>query len=201
MNSSTDVRSSLKLSPPVIVILVIVVAVSLWQRDEKGDVPEFGDTPFLQTEGSKESKGVAESDGDTSSSVPESSSFLKEIGNKTFESPAGLIYSTGSADGHRLDHLMKHSVDVPSKPVHGVFNGDKNEILSLLDEVWTMSQERGPPNVETKQERGRTVITANLKRVIGYVGGESGKRKDYPKCSKVRLVIEGQNVITAYPVL
>lgn len=201
MNSSTDPRSSLKLSPPVIVILVILVAVSLWQREEKGDVPEFSDTPVLQTEDSGSSKEVTEEVSDSSSSTPESSSFLNEIGDETFESPAGLIYTKGSADGHRLDHLMKHSVDVPSKPVHGVFNGDKNEILSLLDEVWTMSKERGPPEVETKQERGRTVITANLKRVIGYTGGESGKRKGYPKCSKVRLVVEGQKVITAYPVL
>ena len=126
--------------------------------------------------------------------------FLAETSKDVFESPAGLIYRSGSADGHRLTHLMKHAQDAPNKPVHGVFIGGRNEILALLDEVWKLSQERGPPKVKTEKQRGRTVITANLNRKIGYVGGQTGKRKNHPACKKVRLVLEGKNVITAYPV-
>jgi hypothetical protein len=39
----------------------------------------------------------------------------------------------------------------------------------------------------------------DLGRRIGYIGGQTGKRKNYPAASHLRLVLEGQNVITAFP--
>ena len=129
----------------------------------------------------------------------EQAPFLVEVSENVFESPAGLVYRSGSVDGHRVDHVLSHAKDIPSKPIHGVFRGDREEIFRLIDEAWQIAQTRGPPQVETEQNRDRTVLTVDMKRPIGFVGGQSGKRQGHPECRKVRLVVEDQNVITAYP--
>ncbi|TWT57939.1 hypothetical protein KOR42_13070 [Thalassoglobus neptunius] len=129
----------------------------------------------------------------------EQAPFLVEVSENIFESPAGLVYRSGSVDGHRVDHVLSHAEDIPSKPIHGVFRGDREEIFKLIDDAWKIAQTRGPPQVETEQNRDRTVLTVDMKRPIGYVGGQSGKRQGHPECRKIRLVVEDQNVITAYP--
>ncbi len=199
---------SLKLSPPAILIVIVLVVIAILNQpaDEEVDKPlseTSSATPEVtlpEGEPEGEDEKVTSSRPQELPSSTQSRDFLVETSKDVFESPAGLIYRSGSADGHRLAHLMKHAQDNPGKPVHGVFVGKQNEILALLDEVWTLSQERGPPTVKTENQRGRTVITADLKRKVGYVGGQSGKRKGHPACKKVRLVLENKNVITAYPV-
>jgi len=206
MSVSSNQNPKLKVSPPLAVLLPIIIALVIWQQNKQAENDPVPPAAAEQTmEPASDSVDITiHPQGQAPQVAPKpqvTQDFLKEIGRETFESPAGLVYRSGSADGHRLDHIMAHSKDIPSKPIHGVFDGDRNEILMLIDEVWTMSQKRGPPDVEIKKERGRTVITAKLNRVVGYTGGESGKRKNYPKCSGVRLVVEGRNVITAFPVL
>lgn len=127
-------------------------------------------------------------------------SGLTEVRPNVFVSPAGLEYGEGSAEGHRLSHLMRHAEDSPGRPIHGVFEGSREEILALLDEVWQTAQSRGPPDVEREVQGGRTVYTVNVGRKIGYVGGRSGSRRGFPPCRAVKLVLEGTAVITAYPV-
>jgi hypothetical protein len=128
-----------------------------------------------------------------------STQFLREIQTNLFESPAGLRYGPGSEEGHRLKHLMRHSRDDPGRPgPHGVFDGGQSRILALLDEAWLVSKEGGR-NVRAQQEDRRTILTINMGRRIGYVGGESGRRQGNPAASHVRLVVEGVNVITAFP--
>lgn len=124
---------------------------------------------------------------------------LREIGRKVFVSTAGLHYRPGSADGHRLDHIMRHAEDDLSKPVHGVFLGDRDAILKLIDEAYLIALKRGPPQVIVEDEDDRTVYTVDMKKKIGYVGGEVGQRKKKPACTKLRIVLEGTNVITAFP--
>lgn len=196
-------KPSLVLSSPVVFVVIIVITVLLLKEHSDDPVPADNDPAQVQQESS--------SDEDISSqpeqTVPEASplpatvpdEFLAKVGPETFESPAGLIYRSGSADGHRVKHVMTHAVDQPDKPVHGVFIGSQDEIFRLIDEAWETAQERGPPEVEKSSERGRVVYTVNMKRKIGYVGGESGARKGHPACQKLRLVLEGKNVITAYP--
>ena len=125
---------------------------------------------------------------------------LKQVSRTVYESTAGLRYTSGSQDGHRLTHLMKHAGDDPDRPVHGVFDGTKRGILVLLDEAWTIAQKRGPPQVQKDIERDRTIYTIDMKKRIGYVGGQRGDRDNHPACRKIRLVVEGRDVITAYPV-
>jgi len=124
---------------------------------------------------------------------------LREIRNIVFESTAGLRYVPGSADGHRLKHVMKHAKDDLSKPKHGVFEGDQGQILAVIDEAYEKTK-KGGKDVRNSKEGARTVYIVNLGRKIGYVGGSSGERSGNPDCRYVQLVLEDENVvITAYP--
>jgi hypothetical protein len=124
---------------------------------------------------------------------------LRDVGNEIFESSAGLRYLPGSTDGHRLKHVMKHAADDPKKKIHGVFEGDRDTILAVIDEAWIQAKKSGP-DVRRQSQNDRTVVTANLKRRIGYVGGSEGAAKKNPECRFLRLVLERQNdVVTAYP--
>lgn len=126
---------------------------------------------------------------------------LKKVDKNVLESTAGLRYGPGSREGHRLKHVMLHASDQPNRSgKHGVFDGDQEEILALLDEVYLTAQKRGPPkNVRVKQDRNRTVMTVNLNRRVGFMGGQVGKSRGRPGLKKVRIVLEGKSVITAFP--
>ena len=124
---------------------------------------------------------------------------LKEIEDNVFESTAGLLYVPGGAEGHRLKHVMQHAKDNPSKPVHGVFDGDRDEILAVIDEAF-MKAKKGGSDVRSEKQNGRRVYTVNLRRKIGQVGGSEGERQGHPDCRFVRIVLENENeVISAYP--
>lgn len=126
---------------------------------------------------------------------------LRDIGNDILESPAGLRYLPGSADGHRLKHVLKHAADEPAKKIHGVFDGDRQTILTVIDDAWRKSA-KGGRDVQRESQNDREVVTVNLRRRIGYVGGQEGRRKQYPECRYLRLVLENKReVITAYPTL
>jgi hypothetical protein len=134
-------------------------------------------------------------------SLPEPSDtptrLLTQIGGERYRSPAGLIYGPGSQHGHRLKHVLAHGHDEPNRSgPHGVFNqGDEESIVRLIDEAYLVSAERG----ESRVEDGRRVLTVDMGRTIGYVGGQVGIRAGHPKCNHIRIILEGSNVITAYP--
>lgn len=116
-----------------------------------------------------------------------------------FRSTAGLMYVPGSADGHRLKHVLKHAEDNLSKPVHGVFDGDRDQILEWIDKAYVMGK-KGEKGARKESQRDRTVYTANLNERVGYVGGQKGKRNGNKECRYLRLVLEnGAEVVTAYP--
>ncbi len=124
---------------------------------------------------------------------------LREIRNNVFESTAGLRYVPGSADSHRLRHVMQHAKDDPSKAVHGVFDGDRDKILATIDEAYLKAL-KGGRDVRSEEQNDRLVYTVNLGRKIGYVGGSEGKRQRNPECRYLRIVLEDGNVvISAYP--
>lgn len=116
-----------------------------------------------------------------------------------FRSTAGLMYVRGSADGHRLKHVLKHAKDDSSKPVHGVYSGDRDQILAWIDIAYVKAK-KGGKGTRTEAQGGRTVYTADLGEKIGFVGGQVGKRKGHPPCRFLRLVVQNRNeVVTAYP--
>ena len=179
----------------VVVMIAAAVAIMNASQEQPAEPSQEHAIPASNAEPTSTPVSVDVPSPQQNESKSEAKSFLTETRRDVFESPAGLTYKSGSADGHRLDHLK----DDHSKPVHGVFNGSREDVLALLDEVWQISKTRGPPDVHIEQQRGRTVISVNLNRNVGYVGGESGKRKQNPPCTKVRLVVEDRDVITAYP--
>ena len=124
---------------------------------------------------------------------------LNEIRKNVFESTAGLRYVPGSADNHRLRHVMQHAKDDTTKPVHGVFEGNRDQILAVIDEAY-LKVAKGGRDVHREAQNDRLVYTVNLGRKIGYMGGSEGKRTNNPACRYVRMVLEDGNVvISAYP--
>jgi hypothetical protein len=121
---------------------------------------------------------------------------LKLIGKNVFRSTAGLIYGSGSREGHRL----KHAKDDLSKPVHGVFDGDRDQILRWIDLAY-MKTAQGGGDVRKRQENRRTAWTIKMKEKIGHAGGHRNQDKKKRECRYLKLVIEDDNktVVTAYP--
>lgn len=125
--------------------------------------------------------------------------FLRATGGDRFLSPAGLIYGPGSQEGHRLKHLQRHLADIPDRPgSHGVFDGQLDDALRWIDTAYERGQ-RGGSGVNVDREEGRTVYTVNLGQRIGYIGGAEGKRRGNPPARRLRLVLEGNRLITAFP--
>lgn len=145
--------------------------------------------------GSSKNKSAADTRAD-SKQVP---GQLREIRKNVFESAAGLRYVPGSADDHRLKHVMQHARDDSTKPVHGVFDGERDQILAVIDEAY-LKAKKGGRDVRRENQNDRLVYTVNLGRRIGYTGGSEGERKGNPACRCVRIVLEDENiVISAYP--
>lgn len=138
---------------------------------------------------------VAKSDGATELQF----GYLREIGPEDYVSPAGLRYTRGSREGHRLHHLARHLEDQPDRPgLHGVFRGDMKQVLQWLDGVYERG-ERGAEGTSKISDKGRTVYEAKFSEPVGYVGGRDGKRLNNPGADSIRLVTEGKRVITAFP--
>jgi hypothetical protein len=51
----------------------------------------------------------------------------------------------------------------------------------------------------TEVDGERTIHTVDLGKRIGYVGGSEGRRRRNPMARRVRLVLEGKYVVTAFP--
>jgi len=124
--------------------------------------------------------------------------LLVDQGGERYVSPAGLLYTRGSQEGHRLRHLERHVVDDPDRPgSHGVFDGGMAGALRTVDRAYTKA--KTGVQTSTLQEDGRTIHTVDLATRVGYVGGSEGRRRKNPMARRVRLVLERNRVITAYP--
>ena len=124
--------------------------------------------------------------------------LLREVSNDRYISPAGLQYTPGSAEGHRLEHLRRHTKDDPSRPgSHGVFDGEMEGALKTIDRAYRKAKQ-GTRTTKSVDD-GRTIYTVDLGGRIGFVGGRDGGRKRNPMARRVRIVLEGTRVITAYP--
>lgn len=156
------------------------------------------------------SKSKASSNGTESSKTPSSTAksksppqsvedYLKEVGKNRFESPAGLIYKPGSEEGHRLKHIERHLRDIPERPgSHGVYEGSMVEFLIAIDDAVTRAK-RKLKGTSMEEDDGAMVYEASFDKPIGFLGGETGKRKKNPKVKKMRVVIQDDAVITAFP--
>lgn len=171
------------------------------KSDKKGSVSRMEREPApKRTAGGSSSDAASNKDGTGSEQNPDWGK-LKEIRNNVFESTAGLVYRSGSADGHRLKHVMQHAKDNTSKPIHGVFigEGDRDIVLALIDEAFEKTK-KGGKDVRKEDEGERLVYTVNMKRQVGFMGGQAGERRGNPECRYIRIVLENENeVISAFP--
>lgn len=125
--------------------------------------------------------------------------LLRSLGQEEYLSPAGLRYTRGSADGHRLKHLARHLEDQPDRSGrHGVFYGDMEQVLKQIDLGYTRAKQRSP-KTSIREEDGRTVYEATFDEPIGFIGGREGARLRRPAANKLRLVTDQDRVITAFP--
>lgn len=126
--------------------------------------------------------------------------FLTSSGGKNYESPEGLVYGMGGGGEHRTDHVLRHAEDQPNRPSHGVFNAKGDDVFRLLDEAYTHVKSKSKQLKKAEESRGNMAYVIDMKRKIGFKGGQSGKRSGNPPLYKVKLIIAGKNrVITAYP--
>jgi hypothetical protein len=125
--------------------------------------------------------------------------FLKEIGKDRYRSPAGLVYGRGSEEGHRLKHIERHLTDQPTRPgPHGVFDGDMPQVLRWIDEAYGKAV-KGDRMAKKYNEEGSAVYEYTFSKPIGFLGGSVGKRKNNPSIQSIRIVVRGQDIITAFP--
>jgi hypothetical protein len=127
--------------------------------------------------------------------------YLEQTGPSTFVSPAGLVYTRGSQQGHRIQHLMAHAKDVPERPgQHGVFrSNDSLTVVQLVDEAYRLALR--DDRTRRRVEGERIIYTVDMGRPIGYVGGQSGARRRHPEARHLRLIVERNLFITAFPLI
>ncbi|MFC8734554.1 hypothetical protein ACFT5B_19025, partial [Luteimicrobium sp. NPDC057192] len=114
----------------------------------------------------------------------------------TFLSHSGLRYGHDPSPNFatRVDHVLNHANDIPARPMHGVFDGDA---ISLTDEAWdAVKSGRG----FAVQQGNKTVYHVNMGRPVGFIGGQVGAAAGNPAVGVIRLVTQGDSVITSFPV-
>lgn len=161
-------------------------------------LPTIGETASAPAERTR--SGSKSSQSTTQGVEPgELSDILTDVGRGVFESPAGLRYTHGSQQGHRLKHVMAHAEDDPNRVgQHGVFDSeDPREVVLLIDQAYTQALDGR--DTRTRREEGRVVYEVDLGRRIGYVGGQSGNRRGKPAADHLRLVVQENRLITAFP--
>ncbi|MDC7120212.1 hypothetical protein OMK64_01525 [Cellulomonas fimi] len=130
--------------------------------------------------------------------VPARDDFaLAMLPDGTYRSPAGLLFGPDpdTRFDSRVDHVLHHAADVPTRPgAHGVFIVDP---LRTTDEAWRAAR-RGDAVVQVQGPR--TVYFVNMQRDVGFVGGQSGVTSGNPPVSYIKIVTEGDHVISSYPV-
>ena len=126
---------------------------------------------------------------------------LKEVGRNRFESPAGLLYTMGARNEHRIDHVMRHATDMPSRPSHGVFigDGDRDTVLQLIDDAYELAKAKSP-KAKHEESRGNDLWNVSMGRKVGFDGGQKGKRNGNKSLNSIRMILDGNRVITAFPV-
>ena len=123
----------------------------------------------------------------------------QDMGSGSWVSPAGLIYVMGPQGEHRVDHILRHLTDSPERNIHSVFSGDRHDVFRWIDDAYRWAERDDPRVVQDQQSGARRLITVDMRREIGYEGGQRGAQRGFPRLRHLRLILEDQKVVTAYP--
>lgn len=125
---------------------------------------------------------------------------LKEVGRDRYQTPAGLLYTMGPRGEHRIEHVMRHGSDQPNRPTHSVFlKGDQDSVLKLIDQAYELAKSKSP-RAKYESSKGNDKYDVDMQRKVGYDGGKKGQRNNHRSLNKVRMILDGNRVITAFPV-
>ena len=126
---------------------------------------------------------------------------IKEVGRDRYETPAGLLYTMGPRGEHRIEHVMRHAKDQPSRPAHGVFlgDGDQDAVLQIIDDAYSLVKKKSP-RAKYESSDGKDKYDVDMQRKVGFDGGQKGQRNSHRALNKVRMILDGNRVITAFPV-
>lgn len=129
----------------------------------------------------------------------EASGHLVAIGTDAWRTRGGVVLRGRDPQKRtRLEHIMRHSVDMPARPKHGVFTGNAAAVIELMDEAWKRVQSG---SIRGAERAGKTAYTVDMKRDVGYMGGRDGAARGKPRLHRVRLVVRTgtAEVITFFP--
>ena len=179
----------------VISAVVVVVVLTLAVLADGTDPGITGAPPGGATSGSRTpAAGVPEA-----GACDEPAGPLEQVAEDSYVSQGGLSYppDPGRFES-RADHVLAHTADDLSRPLHGVFDvgADACGVFDLLDEVRTKIRQGAAVGC------GDGCYDVDLRRDIGTVGGTQGAAAGNPHTTWVRIVVaHGDDVITAYPIL
>ncbi len=123
--------------------------------------------------------------------------WLTSTGDNRYRSPAGLVY-TPSRSEHRIEHVLLHCKDNPSKPAHGIFLEKGVEVFKLIDEAYELAKAKSS-RVQADRSQGKNTYVVEMNRKVGFDGGAKGKRNGGRELKRVKLVLADDRVITAFP--
>ena len=127
---------------------------------------------------------------------------LKEVGRDRYQTPAGLLYTMGPRGEHRIQHVMRHAQDQPKRRgSHGVFlgNGDQDAVLKIIDDAYELVKSKSP-RAEYESSKGNDKWEVDMQRKVGFEGGQTGQKNNNRSLNSVRMILDGNRVITAFPV-
>ncbi len=203
--------STFRAGRPVSVLLaVILLAVAYWlgilpnESTDRSVSDSTAPATTVEAPSRSDAPRLPQGQATTENSIGKSQSsellhgMLREVARREYLSPAGLLYTPGSAEGHRLAHLERHTQDDPRRSgSHGVFDGGMEGALKTIDLAYERA--KTGQRTTTESDDGRTIYTVDLGKRVGYVGGSQGQRRGHPMARRVRLVLEGNRVVTAFP--
>jgi len=167
------------------------------KRSSSGTSTDSSSSSATTSERASKSQSIPEANASGETSSPYN--ILKNVGNEVYVSDAGIRYTRGSEEGHRIKHLERHLSDIPDRPgVHGVFKGNWKQTLEWIDEAYRRSS-KPDKKTNVRKENNRSIIETEFESPIGFQGGREGARKGNPPARRLRVVMEGDRLITAFP--
>ena len=69
----------------------------------------------------------------------------------------------------------------------------------FLDEAYELIKNKSKQVKKSPGRNGKTEYVVDMKRKVGYLGGQTGGRKNNPPLYKIKLILGDNRVITAFP--
>lgn len=116
------------------------------------------------------------------------------VGPTTWRTKHGLLIDQGAP----LTRILSHAHDDMSQPDHGVFAAG-TRLVGVLDSAFALMKSTHNWEIEHQQGSRRTV-TVEVGPNTGWIGGRTGASIGRPVTSHIQMVMDGDQVLDAYPV-